>query len=103
MHDNAVENQWSWKLQFGDWVALDAKEGSYFGATPNELTCMAYYALSTLLLAKSAKALGNDVDHTHYQALHTAIVESFRKEFLPPPGGWRHARKRRIFWRFTSS
>lgn len=86
MHDNAVENQWSWKLQFGDWVALDAKEGSYFGATPNELTCMAYYALSTLLLAKSAKALGNDVDHTHYQALHTAIVESFRNEFFTATG-----------------
>jgi len=86
MRANAVDNQWSWKLQFGDWVALDAKEGSYFGATPNELTCMAYYALSTLLLAKSAKILGNQADYADYLALHESIVESFRAEFFTPTG-----------------
>lgn len=86
MRANAVDNIWSWKLQFGDWVALDAKEGSYFGATPNELTCMAYYALSTLLLAKSAKVLGHEEDYASYLALHESIVASFRNEFFTPSG-----------------
>lgn len=86
MRANAVNNMWSWKLQFGDWVALDAKEGSYFGATPNDLTCMAYYALSTLLLAKSAAALGYEEDAEGYQALHESIVDSFRREFFTPTG-----------------
>ncbi len=44
MRKHSVNNIWNYKLQFGDWVALDAKEGSYFGATPNDLSCTAYYA-----------------------------------------------------------
>lgn len=86
MRANAVDNMWSWKLQFGDWVALDAREGSYFGATPNELTCMAYYALSTQLLAKSAKVLGHLEDAERYTALHASIVDSFHREFFTPNG-----------------
>ncbi|WP_333497571.1 family 78 glycoside hydrolase catalytic domain [Kluyvera sp. CHPC 1.2972] len=86
MRANAVDNMWSWKLQFGDWVALDAREGSYFGATPNELTCMAYYALSTQLLAKSAKVLGHMEDAERYTALHASIVDSFHREFFTPNG-----------------
>ena len=46
MRDHAVDYIWNYKLQFGDWVALDAEEGSYFGATPNDLTCTAYFAHS---------------------------------------------------------
>lgn len=86
MRANAVDNMWSWKLQFGDWVALDAREGSYFGATPNELTCMAYYALSTQLLAKSAKVLGHVEDAERYEELHASIVDSFHREFFTPNG-----------------
>ena len=32
---------WNTGFHFGDWVALDAKEGSLFGATPNDLTATA--------------------------------------------------------------
>ena len=42
---------WNTGFHFGDWVALDAKEGSYFGATPNDLTATAFYAYSTDLVA----------------------------------------------------
>ena len=52
MRAHAVDYIWNYKLQFGDWVALDAEEGSYFGATPNDLTCTAYYAYSTGLLSR---------------------------------------------------
>lgn len=86
MRAHAVDNKWSYKLQFGDWVALDAKEGSYFGATPNDLTCMAYYSWSTLLFAKAAKALGNQADYETYSALHRDIVDSFQREFFTPTG-----------------
>ena len=39
MKEHSQDYIWNYKLQFGDWVALDAEEGSYFGATPNDLTC----------------------------------------------------------------
>ena len=77
---------WNYKLQFGDWVALDAKEGSYFGATPNDLTCSAYYAYSTEIFSKIAKVLGKDDDYKMYSKLHSEIVEGFQKEFFTPTG-----------------
>lgn len=86
MRAHAVDHLWSYRLQFGDWVALDAKEGSYFGATPNELTCMAYYALSTKLFTRAAQALGNEADYAEYSALHEAIVARFQQEFFTPTG-----------------
>lgn len=86
MRNHSVNNHWRYKLQFGDWVALDAKEGSYFGATPNELTCMAYYAWSTLLFSKAAKVLGNEADYQEYFALYESIVHSFQQEFFTPTG-----------------
>ena len=52
MRAHAVDYIWNYKLQLGDWVALDAEEGSYFGATPNDLTCTAYYAYSTGLFVQ---------------------------------------------------
>ena len=34
MYNNAQDGVlWNTGFHFGDWVALDAKEGSYFGAT----------------------------------------------------------------------
>lgn len=81
--DNAI---WRYKLQFGDWVALDAQEGSYFGATPEDLLCTAYYALSTSLLAKTAKVLGNEEDHQYYSALQARIVKRFQERFFTAEG-----------------
>jgi alpha-L-rhamnosidase len=86
MQAHAENNLWRYRLQFGDWVALDAKEGSYFGATPDDLTCTAYYAWSTLLFAKAAKVLNRRVDHERYLALHHAIVRRFQDEFFTPTG-----------------
>ena len=36
-----------WQKHYGDWLALDAREGSYHGATPNDLVASACYAWST--------------------------------------------------------
>lgn len=86
MHTHAVDNIWNYRLQFGDWVALDAHEGSYFGATPNDLTCTAYYALSTRTFAKIAKILGNDEDAAIYGRLYEDILQTFQSRFFDSEG-----------------
>jgi alpha-L-rhamnosidase len=73
-------------FHFGDWVALDAKEGSYFGATPNDLTATAFYAYSVSLLAFCAKVLGRGEDAEKYARLREDIGEAYRKEFFTPSG-----------------
>lgn len=77
---------WNSGFHFGDWVALDAKEGSFFGATPNDLTATAYYAFSTSILAEAAKHLGEAEDERRYRELHKRIVEAFQEEFITPKG-----------------
>lgn len=86
MEAHSVDYIWNYKLQFGDWVALDAEEGSYFGATPNDLTCTAYFAYSTGLFAKIADILGRTEDAAYYGALHGKIVEKFQSTFFKEDG-----------------
>jgi alpha-L-rhamnosidase len=77
---------WNTGFHFGDWVALDAKEGSYFGATPNDLTATAFYAYSTGLLAEAAAVLGAADDAAEYRKLRADIVDAFRAEFVTGRG-----------------
>lgn len=77
---------WNYRLQFGDWVALDAEEGSYFGATPNDLTCTAYYAYSTGLFAKIARILGKTEDAEEFYALYLQIRDKYQKTFFDADG-----------------
>ena len=73
---------WNYKLQFGDWVALDAEEGSFYGATPNDLTCTAYYAYSTGIFAKIAAILGKEEDARYFENLEKKIKEGFAEHFF---------------------
>ena len=75
---------WNYKLQFGDWVALDAEEGSYYGATPTEFTCAAYYAYSTTIFAKIAKRLGKGEDAAYFGELAQNLKKDFGKRFFDP-------------------
>ena len=86
MKNHAEDYIWNYKLQFGDWVALDAEEGSYFGATPNDLTCTAYFAYSTGLFVKIAKLLGNEEDVKEYSDLYDKIVDKFQRTFFDEKG-----------------
>ena len=52
------EYLWDKDLQLGDWLGLDAREGSYYGATDGALCATAFYAYSAELLAKTANVLG---------------------------------------------
>ena len=86
MRDHARDHIWNYKLQFGDWVALDAAEGSYWGATPNDLTCTAYFAYSTGLFVKACRALGKEETVKEYRALYERVAEKFQKTFLDTGG-----------------
>ena len=72
--------------QYGDWLALDAEEGSYHGATPTELTSLGYHAYTCRLLSKMAAVIGETADTAYYQALYTAAVEDFRRLYILPDG-----------------
>lgn len=86
MKTHSEDYIWNYKLQFGDWVALDAEEGSYFGATPNDLTCTAYYAYSTGLFVKIAEALGKTETASEYRELQEHIVKKFQDTFFNEDG-----------------
>ncbi|WP_172196561.1 alpha-L-rhamnosidase [Saccharibacillus qingshengii] len=77
---------WNTGFHFGDWLALDAKENSYIGATPRDLICTAFFAYSTSLVAKTAAILGKEEDARKYGELHGRIVQAFADEFLTPRG-----------------
>lgn len=77
---------WEKGFHFGDWVALDAEEGSYYGATSTALIATAYYAYSAGLLAKSAAVLGKDEDARKYDELALRIKQAFRDRFMTEDG-----------------
>ena len=85
MREHSEDYIWNYKLQLGDWVALDAEKGSYFGATPNDLTCTAYFAYSTGLFAKISKILGK-TEAQEYQTLYQNIVKKFQDTFFDAEG-----------------
>lgn len=86
MRAHSEDYIWHYKLQFGDWVALDAEEGSYFGATPESLICTAYYAYSTGLFAKTAAVLGEEGEAAEYGELQKHIVKKFQDTFFDSNG-----------------
>lgn len=88
MHAQGDE-EYLWKTQhwqYGDWLALDVKEGEYVGATSIDFIASAYYAYSTNILAKTAKVLGYEAEHQKYAQLYQNILHTFRKEFMTPNG-----------------
>ncbi|MFE5321574.1 family 78 glycoside hydrolase catalytic domain [Paenibacillus sp. NPDC056579] len=80
------EHLWNTGFHFGDWLGLDAKEGSYFGATPNDLIATCFYAYSTKLFVKTAEILGRTEDVVSYGNLYEQIVSAFSREFITPRG-----------------
>lgn len=77
------ENEFLWNTgtHFGDWLGLDAPEGSYKGSSRDEFIATAYYAYSTGLLVKALKALGRD--SSEYEELYTNIVRAFQANYEP--------------------
>ena len=70
---------WIEHFHFGDWLGLDAPQGSYKGSSRDDFIASAFYAHSTELVVKAGKLLGKDV--SAYEALHREIVAAFHKAF----------------------
>lgn len=70
---------WNGSEHFGDWLGLDAPEGSYKGSSREDLIASAFYAYSTEILVKAGKILKKDV--TEYEALYERIVKKFRQKY----------------------
>ncbi|WP_409346332.1 family 78 glycoside hydrolase catalytic domain [Paenibacillus sp. MBLB4367] len=82
------ENEFLWNTgkHYGDWLALDARGDSCFGATPHDLIATAFFAYSSKLLAKAADALGKREDASLYEQVSRSVAEQFRREFVTPSG-----------------
>ena len=70
---------WTGGDHFGDWLGLDAPYGSYKGSTNEDFLASVFYAYSTSLVAKAAKALGYKSEK--YERLYQKIVDKTRKTF----------------------
>jgi len=77
---------WDNGRHFGDWLGLDAFEGSYTGSTDKTLIATAFYAHSTRIAMRTAEVLGYEKDAAELAQLYRKIVRSYRREFLTPNG-----------------
>lgn len=75
-----------YRFGFGDWLALDAKEGSYHGATPVELTSEAYFAYSVWLFIKMARVIEEDRDVQTYNEIYKTVVQNFQEKYFLSDG-----------------
>ena len=71
---------WTGDEHFGDWLGMDAPEGSYTGSTNKDLIATAYYYLDTLILANTCEALG--MNSEKYVNLAEKIRKAYKKEFI---------------------
>jgi len=67
------------KGQYGDWLGLDAPEGSYKGSSSEDIISSAYYAYSTELTIKTGKVLGKDVSEYEqlYKNIRAKYIETY--------------------------
>ena len=70
---------WTGGVHFGDWLGLDAPQGSYKGSSREDLIASAFYFHSVELLVKAGKVLGKDM--SCYEELGEKIKAAFQKAF----------------------
>ena len=74
------EYLWLGGFHYGDWLAMDAGEDSYVGATSNDLIASAFFAWSTEMIVRAGKVLGEDV--SEYEELYANVRKAFREYFM---------------------
>ena len=74
------EYLWLGGYHYGDWLAMDAGEDSYVGATSNDLIASAFFAYSCELVVRAGDILGEDVEE--YRALYKKVRAAFREYFM---------------------
>ncbi|MDD3766274.1 MAG: family 78 glycoside hydrolase catalytic domain, partial [Eubacteriales bacterium] len=81
MHNFGDEEYlWIGGEHFGDWLGLDAYEGSYVGSTDKDLIASCFFAYSTGLLVKAGKAIGKDMHE--YEYMYKRIKQEINKRFM---------------------
>ena len=65
--------------QFGDWLGLDAPEGSYRGSSNDDFIASVFYRHSVGIACKVGKILGKNVEK--YQRLHEKITAKIKQTF----------------------
>lgn len=73
---------------FGDWLGLDAPEGSYTGATDKDFIASAYYYHAVDILLQAAQALGKNSDIKWLECLKKNIWRAFNVRY-PDTKGYR--------------
>ena len=74
------EYLWLTGYHYGDWLAMDAGEDSYVGATSCDLIASAFFAYSLSLVIKAGEALGEDVSSE--RKLLVNVKRRFREYFM---------------------
>ena len=70
---------WAGCDQFGDWLGLDAPEGSYRGSSNEDFIASVFYRHSVGIVCKVGKIIGKDV--LKYERLHKKITEKIKETF----------------------
>ncbi|MBO5670068.1 MAG: alfa-L-rhamnosidase, partial [Clostridia bacterium] len=76
---------WGGGNQYGDWLSLDAEEGSCYGATSHQLLATAFLFYACDLLIKAGRVLGRDM--AVYEARRREVGETFVQHFVDE-NGW---------------
>ncbi len=71
---------WLGGYHYGDWLAMDAGEDSYVGATSNDLIASAFFYHSVDLFIRAGEVLGKDV--SRYREWKRNIYSAFRAYFM---------------------
>jgi alpha-L-rhamnosidase len=78
---------WNSGWHYGDWLAFSTTRADYPGATTDkDLIATAFFAHSTDLLARSAKALGKTDDARAYRDLFERIRAAWNREYVTSSG-----------------
>jgi alpha-L-rhamnosidase len=64
---------------YGDWVAVGSR-------TPTDVIATAYFAYSTALVAKMARAIGREADARRFEALFGRVRDAFNHAYVTPDG-----------------
>ena len=78
-HSNGLIRERDRGNDYGDWLSIGAD-------TPKDVIGTAYFAYSTRLVARAARALGKESEAAQYEKLFNDIREAFQKKYVAADG-----------------
>ncbi|MGN1019308.1 MAG: alpha-L-rhamnosidase C-terminal domain-containing protein [Aristaeellaceae bacterium] len=70
---------WAGDEHYGDWLGLDAPQGSFKGSSREDFIASAFYAYSTEPVIRAGRVPGEGTGD--YEALHARIVSAFHRAY----------------------